>query len=180
MFCLHVHHVCAVPMGTRRGHKIPRTGVTDGCELLHVYQEPNLESFSKAATALSYWAISPVLHISSLIPVFQPVWLKWELQVQWETLSPTNKVESNTGRRGVSHSIPIFTHWWSDRTPTGIHKARVECWPTTRHSSAESGHLSDFQNLCFLRSWRWWLRLCSHWSPCQRPSNPVSLYTTLN
>lgn len=54
VFCLHVQNMCAVPMGTRRGHKIPRTGVTDGCELLREPEEPNLESFSKAATAHSY------------------------------------------------------------------------------------------------------------------------------
>lgn len=31
--CMYVYYVHAVPTETRRGCQIPRTGVTDGCEL---------------------------------------------------------------------------------------------------------------------------------------------------
>ena len=52
--------LCLVPTEVREGVGFPRTGVTDICELLCVFWDPNVGP-ARASNALNHCAFSPAL-----------------------------------------------------------------------------------------------------------------------
>lgn len=51
--CIHVHHMCAVPLGVREIIISPGPGVTDVCEPPHRYWELNLDPLSEPQVLLT-------------------------------------------------------------------------------------------------------------------------------